>query len=132
MTTTHCDAVMRNGNACGRTNCLIHARGSVDHVCAICLDTTELKYVRSLRCAHKFCRPCISNWLKRQDSCPTCRAEVAPPMRYQLKIEISVLDNQTGQEIHQETHHQNYLPLLAIEIMSNEFEDEIDNFMRVG
>ena len=39
--------------------------------CSICLeDITELHVTK---CNHKFCKPCIEEWLKNRDSCPYCR-----------------------------------------------------------
>ena len=45
--------------------------------CAICLDepTTGLTLVR-LPCRHEFCEPCITEWLKRKNACPQCRAPI--------------------------------------------------------
>ena len=45
--------------------------------CAICLDepTTGLILVR-LPCRHEFCEPCITEWLKRKNACPQCRAPI--------------------------------------------------------
>lgn len=42
-----------------------------DLICCIChsvLDTPRLS-----PCNHVFCKLCIETWLKRQDTCPTCR-----------------------------------------------------------
>lgn len=42
-----------------------------DLICCIChsvLDTPRIS-----PCNHVFCKLCIETWLKRQDTCPTCR-----------------------------------------------------------
>mmetsp|Transcript_32270 Transcript_32270/g.72803 ORF Transcript_32270/g.72803 Transcript_32270/m.72803 type:complete len:188 (+) Transcript_32270:666-1229(+) len=48
--------------------------------CAICLsDFEEGELVRTLPCAHDFCKPCIDSWIKRQGmaaSCPLCKRAI--------------------------------------------------------
>jgi hypothetical protein len=39
--------------------------------CIICIE--KIKNKRVLFCNHKFCYNCIDNWLKKNDTCPTCR-----------------------------------------------------------
>ena len=51
-----------------------------DHVCIICRE--ELApggRNKRLGCAHVFHLHCLRSWLERQQSCPICRASVAPP-----------------------------------------------------
>eukprot|EP00042_Codosiga_hollandica_P019261 m.59048 g.59048 ORF g.59048 m.59048 type:complete len:86 (+) comp49212_c0_seq1:457-714(+) len=46
-------------------------------VCAVCKDHFELaENVLSLQCNHIFHEPCITPWLERHATCPTCRASV--------------------------------------------------------
>lgn len=40
--------------------------------CVVCQD--ELRSPLRLPCGHMFCEECISEWLERQATCPTCRA----------------------------------------------------------
>jgi hypothetical protein len=126
---TQCQEIKRDGLQCLRNNCKIHKRGTSDHVCAVCLDTTELRFVRKLPCNHVFCRPCIGAWLKNNNSCPTCRVAVKPPPRFKIQVQISVHDTISGELIMHETRQQEYLPLLAIEILVND-ENEMDEFLR--
>lgn len=44
--------------------------------CRICLEPK--KDLSSLAChkTHLFCRPCISQWLEEQNTCPVCRKEI--------------------------------------------------------
>jgi hypothetical protein len=42
--------------------------------CAICLDDQKINENWSiLNCAHEFHNKCISDWLQRDNTCPTCR-----------------------------------------------------------
>ncbi|CAD8142008.1 unnamed protein product [Paramecium pentaurelia] len=45
-----------------------------DEICIICHE--ELILARSLPCQHKFHLKCLFGWLKAQQQCPICRAEV--------------------------------------------------------
>jgi len=42
--------------------------------CHICLETVVLP--EALTCGHLFCSCCLARWLRRQASCPTCKAAV--------------------------------------------------------
>ena len=42
--------------------------------CPVCLD--DIHPMRRLACRHEVCRPCIRAWLRRQRTCPLCRAAV--------------------------------------------------------
>lgn len=42
--------------------------------CAVCLGDVE--HAALLECGHRFCQPCIEDWLSRSDSCPICRQPV--------------------------------------------------------
>ena len=33
--------------------------------------------VKHLKCTHKYCVKCISDWLSKKDTCPTCRTQVS-------------------------------------------------------
>ena len=45
-----------------------------DRTCIICRD--EMQSAKKLSCGHMFHSRCLQNWLKRQLSCPTCRATI--------------------------------------------------------
>eukprot|EP00178_Gracilaria_changii_P021787 TRINITY_DN645_c0_g1_i1.p1 TRINITY_DN645_c0_g1~~TRINITY_DN645_c0_g1_i1.p1 ORF type:complete len:807 (-),score=125.25 TRINITY_DN645_c0_g1_i1:130-2550(-) len=45
-----------------------------DRTCIICRE--EMDSAIKLACGHMFHRRCLENWLKRQLSCPTCRATI--------------------------------------------------------
>ncbi|CAH2307426.1 RING finger 151 [Pelobates cultripes] len=45
-----------------------------DLLCSICRGV--LKCPVMISCSHIFCRKCILQWLKRQQTCPCCRTEV--------------------------------------------------------
>jgi hypothetical protein len=44
-----------------------------DFDCGICREIVFLPH--SLPCGHDFCQQCISNWKKKNSSCPKCRKE---------------------------------------------------------
>ena len=46
--------------------------------CAICLEPFELGMwaIRLPACRHLYCKPCAMQWLKKNCTCPRCRAEV--------------------------------------------------------
>ncbi|XP_077250199.1 uncharacterized protein LOC143889752 isoform X2 [Tasmannia lanceolata] len=43
--------------------------------CSICMDT--MKEETSTVCGHVFCKPCISNAIRVQKKCPTCREKLS-------------------------------------------------------
>lgn len=48
-----------------------------DATCIICRE--EMTTAKKLICGHLFHVHCLRSWLERQNTCPTCRALVAPP-----------------------------------------------------
>eukprot|EP00793_Prasinoderma_coloniale_P005556 PRCOL_00004964-RA len=57
---------------------------AADNVCIICREDMEAGAAGSARpkklaCGHVFHLGCLRTWLERQQTCPTCRAIVAPP-----------------------------------------------------
>ena len=44
--------------------------------CSICLATHARRGSARLRCGHCYHRACISQWLRRADTCPMCRTRV--------------------------------------------------------
>lgn len=49
-----------------------------DEQCCICLmEYKEEEELKTLPCVHSFHSGCIDGWLKREKSCPLCKAEVA-------------------------------------------------------
>ena len=50
-------------------------RTSIGAVCAVCLDCfAEGDSLLVLPCGHRYHKDCVTNWLKEQFSCPSCRA----------------------------------------------------------
>jgi hypothetical protein len=48
-------------------------------MCIFCQDEyVELDEVRLLPCKHGFHKGCVDEWLLANDSCPLCKAAVAP------------------------------------------------------
>lgn len=43
--------------------------------CPICLECLQQPVVT--HCGHAFCYPCITEWLRRSNSCPVCHGEIA-------------------------------------------------------
>lgn len=41
--------------------------------CLICLTTLNTRNVTSFLCTHTYHTDCIVEWLKKKDTCPTCR-----------------------------------------------------------
>ena len=74
-----CQAMTQKNKRCrrmikgGKCFCHQHRRTEFDcPTCAVCLeDITEDK--KLLSCGHSFHSACISKWLCRSQSCPTCR-----------------------------------------------------------
>lgn len=44
--------------------------------CVICLEVLDPTAGFATDCGHRFHRSCMRRWLRRQGSCPICRAEV--------------------------------------------------------
>lgn len=42
--------------------------------CSICLELIKDEY--ETLCKHKFCKSCISDWQKNNNTCPLCRKEL--------------------------------------------------------
>eukprot|EP00966_Prymnesium_polylepis_P070452 1637235-Prymnesium_polylepis.2 len=47
-----------------------------DRICIICRE--HLTTAKKLACGHMFHFHCLRSWLERQQTCPTCRAAIAP------------------------------------------------------
>ena len=47
-----------------------------DRICIICRE--HLTSAKKLACGHMFHFHCLRSWLERQQTCPTCRAPIAP------------------------------------------------------
>jgi hypothetical protein len=45
-------------------------------VCVICLRGKFFKPTKLINCDHVFCDKCISKWLAKNNTCPTCRVEI--------------------------------------------------------
>eukprot|EP00467_Chlorarachnion_reptans_P026382 CAMPEP_0114511182 /NCGR_PEP_ID=MMETSP0109-20121206/14210_1 /TAXON_ID=29199 /ORGANISM="Chlorarachnion reptans, Strain CCCM449" /LENGTH=457 /DNA_ID=CAMNT_0001690591 /DNA_START=684 /DNA_END=2057 /DNA_ORIENTATION=- len=45
-----------------------------DQVCSICRQDFDTPTVT--KCGHQFCFDCMKNWVKKRQSCPTCRQKV--------------------------------------------------------
>ncbi|XP_053327997.1 RING finger protein 151 [Spea bombifrons] len=63
-----------------------------DLLCSICRGVMKCPVMIS--CGHIFCRKCILQWLKRQQTCPCCRTEVKGKLyvlMHKLKRKISRL-----------------------------------------
>ncbi|KAJ3340803.1 E3 ubiquitin-protein ligase rnf8 [Gonapodya sp. JEL0774] len=60
--------------------------------CVVCCDW--LIVPKFLPCGHGFCGPCITSWLERNASCPTCRegVQVSTSGNYPLSENVSVRD----------------------------------------
>ena len=66
--------------------------------CPICLE--EIKQLRVTQCNHKFCKPCIEEWIKHHDTCPQCRRQFRSRFRCQQRYRepadpVSQLMNRT-------------------------------------
>ena len=56
--------------------------------CAICLDTINNGF--TLSCGHQFHNSCITNWLLKNETCPTCRKDICPCSPVTKKIDNPV------------------------------------------
>lgn len=45
----------------------------VDEECSICFNCPSRKNRKRLLCKHAFCKECIGQWLKNNNTCPNCR-----------------------------------------------------------
>ncbi|XP_054153102.1 E3 ubiquitin-protein ligase synoviolin A-like [Oppia nitens] len=74
----------------------------VDNMCAVCRD--EIKTTESAKrlfCKHMFHIICLKNWLRRQQSCPTCRSNVMNMRPTQVaQQQHNGLQEQRPQDIH--------------------------------
>ncbi|XP_052563827.1 E3 ubiquitin-protein ligase Kcmf1-like isoform X2 [Culex pipiens pallens] len=50
--------------------------GHCDEKCCICQESMKAEDCRKLTCSHSYHRECINQWLRDNNSCPNCRAEV--------------------------------------------------------
>lgn len=74
--------LVQDGNMC----CGIHAKTlgidtSSPHgvcECSICLTNCSPKQLKTLPCEHQFHKKCVNKWLKKNNSCPLCRAVITP------------------------------------------------------
>lgn len=61
------------------------SKDAQDHECLMCRATYALKYSRTkatepavkTKCGHIFGRDCLQEWLKKSETCPKCRTEIA-------------------------------------------------------
>ena len=45
--------------------------------CCICLEEIKLECEAILdSCLHKFCGPCIFNWVEMENNCPLCKKKI--------------------------------------------------------
>lgn len=44
--------------------------------CSVCLDDLESVTTCRLKCNHRFCSSCITEWYKRNHKCPICRSHI--------------------------------------------------------
>ena len=45
-------------------------KGLTRDTCGVCMDDT---IIFSTECGHNFCKPCMTEWLRRSTTCPQCR-----------------------------------------------------------
>lgn len=55
--------------------------------CTICLDKVEEP--RKLMCEHIFCDKCISTWLSKNKTCPSCRIDLEEALKMNEKIDTA-------------------------------------------
>jgi hypothetical protein len=55
--------------------------------CSICLDKAEEP--RKLLCEHIFCDKCISTWLSKNKTCPSCRIDLEEALKMNEKIDTA-------------------------------------------
>ncbi|XP_054168788.1 myosin-G heavy chain-like [Oppia nitens] len=64
-------------------NKIINKLGSNDdNVCSICFDMMTPSKRYETECRHYFHQECITNWIRREGSCPVCRSLVLPPEEF--------------------------------------------------
>ena len=55
-----------------------HSTAEEEEKCCICLEgIRRFQNIRTLRCAHKFHKKCVDNWLRYEMFCPNCRTVVS-------------------------------------------------------
>ena len=41
--------------------------------CLICMENFAVgKRIKSLKCGHEYCAPCLDTWLEKEKRCPVC------------------------------------------------------------
>tara|TARA_B100001059_G_C17653544_1_gene485742 strand:+ start:497 stop:859 length:363 start_codon:yes stop_codon:yes gene_type:complete len=58
--------------------------------CSICLSeiTNKFNYVKT-KCNHTFCKKCINNWTKKNNTCPNCRQPLFSSKNKYNELEIN-------------------------------------------
>lgn len=50
-------------------------------ICVICL-TDKIQDVDTTSCNHKFCKECLTKWLKKYKTCPVCRKVISNNIQF--------------------------------------------------
>jgi E3 ubiquitin-protein ligase synoviolin len=70
-----------------------------DSVCIICRDEMcELDSKELPGCGHVFHTSCLREWLVQQQSCPTCRGDIAVMERARARAQLGTPEEQRGEE----------------------------------
>nr|XP_009479636.1 PREDICTED: helicase-like transcription factor [Pelecanus crispus] len=81
---------------------LVLSSGS-DEECAVCLES--LTHPVITRCAHVFCKPCIFEVIRSEQTnakCPLCRSELRVEHLVECPLEEEEIDSSNGKKSHQE------------------------------
>ncbi|KAH7298940.1 hypothetical protein KP509_25G065700 [Ceratopteris richardii] len=67
----------------------------LQQTCPICLsEFVDAELIRVLPgCFHSFHAACLDEWLRRQATCPTCRADIPPLLQVHVVLDLVVDEN---------------------------------------
>lgn len=54
---------------------ILHEKMKKKINCCICIESHDLNIYKTL-CGHMYCKNCIAQWLKNNNSCPSCRTTI--------------------------------------------------------
>jgi E3 ubiquitin-protein ligase synoviolin len=67
-------------------------------ICIICRDEMTMETAKQLPCAHLFHKSCLREWLVQQQSCPTCRGDIAAMEARERQHEQAAMAAQAREE----------------------------------
>ena len=79
-------------------------RSALSARCGICLEVDIIDPVILTPCQHKFCIPCLAEWMTQSEACPYCRSDTQDLNKHRAII-IRVLSRRAAIAFDEETKH---------------------------